>query len=111
MSKISDNKAERLLQTAQKTLLKGDAETAKEMVVLAMTTQDAVTALDKLLPSVPDPAPEELENLTEDQVAGIKSCAVSLMEAKQQKIAASILTKLERIEARKRLKRKRNKKK
>lgn len=110
MSKISESKTERLLRTAQKTLLKGDVETAKEMVVLAMTKEDAVQALDKLLPSVPEPAKEELEELTEEQVSSIRACAEDLVGAEQQMIATKILSKLERLEARKKLKRKRRKK-
>ena len=104
MSKRTDPKAERLLRIAQKTLLRGDRDTAREIAVMALTTEDAVQALDRLLPHVPEADPEALD-LSSEQVARIMSCARELEFMSQRKIADQILSKVERLEARKKLKR------
>lgn len=106
MSRRTDPKAERLLRIAQKTLLKGDRNTAREIAVMALTTEDAVQALDRLLPHVPEPDPEALD-LSSEQVAKIISCAREMENADQtqRKIACQILSKIERMETRKKLKR------
>jgi hypothetical protein len=99
------NKTEKLLGVAQATLLKGDRETAKEIAVMALTTEDAVDALDKLLPKVPEPeiSAEEIE-LSPNQVGKITALAQELQAQQKHKIASVILAKLERIEERKRQK-------
>lgn len=99
-------KAERLLQIAQATLLKGDRQTAREITVLALTMEDAVRALDKLLPRVPEPSPEIVEDLTGEQIARIMTCVRDLEQRNQKKVANQILAKLERLEAKKKLRRK-----
>lgn len=104
MSKRTDPKAERLLRIAQKTLLRGDRNTAREIAVMALTTEDAVQALDRLLPHVPEADPEALD-LSSEQVARIMGCARELEVMSQRKIANQILSKVERLEARKKLKR------
>lgn len=104
LAKQFNFKAERLLRSAQKTLLKGDRETARELVVLAMTTEDAVSALDKLLPRVPEP--EVDLDLGPEQVARIMSCVKDLEKRNQKRVAAQILSKIERIEAQKKRSRK-----
>lgn len=100
-------KAERLLRVAQQTLLKGDRETAREVAVLALATEDAVRALDKLLPRVPEPEPEAIEDLTGEQIARIMTCVRDLERRNQKKVAGQILAKLERLEAKKKLRRRR----
>lgn len=104
MSKRTDPKAERLLRIAQKTLLKGDRDAAREIAVMALTTEDAIQALDRLLPHVPQADPEALD-LSGEQVARLMSCAREIEAMSQKKIAHQILAKLERLEARKKLKR------
>lgn len=105
MPKRTDFKAERLLRIAQKTLLKGDRQTASEIAVMAMTTDDAVQALDRLLPRVPEADPEALE-LSDEQVASIMSCARELEGMNEKRIATQILSKLERIEVKKKFRKK-----
>jgi hypothetical protein len=99
------NKSEKLLGVAQTTLLKGDRETAKEIAIMALTTEDAVDALDKLLPKVPEPeiSAEEIE-LSPNQVGKILAIAQELQSKQKHGIASVILAKLEGIEARKRQK-------
>lgn len=105
MPKRTDQKAERLLQIAQKTLLKGDRQTASEIAILALTTEDAVHALDRLLPRVPEADPEALE-LSDEQVAKVMACARDLEGKNEKRIATQILSKIERMEAKKKLRRK-----
>lgn len=105
MSKRTDPKADRLLKIAQKTLLRGDTETAKEIAVMAMSTEDAVHALDRLLPRVQEADPEALE-LSDEQVAKVMACARELEGKNEKRIAVQILAKLERLEVKKKLRRK-----
>jgi len=101
-----------LLEVAGRTLDNGDRRTAKEMVVLAMKQEDAVDALDKLLPQVPEPTDEvpsrdDEDNLSESQLSRIMALARDLQDRKKFKIAQQILSKVEKIEeGRKRKKRK-----
>ena len=97
-------KSEKLLQVARSTLDKGDESTAKEMVVLAMKTEDAIDALNKLLPKVPDPILEEEIDLSENQIAKIHALAQDLEASHKFKIASLILGRLERIESAKQMK-------
>jgi hypothetical protein len=100
-------KAQRLLEVAGKTLDNGDRETAKEMVVLAMKQDDSIEALDRLLPSVPEPPVEvEEETLSESQVAKILGLVKELEQMKKFKIVNQILAKVEKIEEKKRRKKK-----
>lgn len=103
MTRVS--KAQRLLEVAGRTLDNGDREVAKEMVVLAMKEDDAIDALDRLLPSVPEPKFEvEEDTLTQSQVAQILALARDLSAMKKHRIVNQILAKVERIEQRKRKK-------
>lgn len=105
----SSSKTQRLLEVAGRTLDNGDREVAKEMVVLAMKQDDAIDALDRLLPSAPEPQFEvEEETLSESQVAKILTLAKQLEEMKKFKIVNQILAKVERIEERKKRKKKQN---
>ena len=104
MEKI-EHKSEKLFQIAKKTLEKGNRETAKRMAVLALTSEDALEALDKLLPKVPEPAMNEddLEELSPGQVGKIMGLARALEDLSKKRIASAILARLDRIEeARKR---------
>ena len=97
-------KSETLLEVARATLEKGDEDTAKEMVVLAMKTEDAIDALNKLLPKVPDPVPEYEIDLSENQIARIHALAKNLEAEKKYQVANLILGRLERIESAKKVK-------
>jgi hypothetical protein len=93
-------KSERLLQVARATLEKGDLDLAKEITVLALRSEDAVEALDKLLPTVPEPEiPEDELELSDNQVAKIRAVANELFDLKKQKLAHTILARLDRIDA------------
>jgi len=104
MPKRTDLKAERLLRIAQKTLLRGNRDEAREIAIMALTTEDAVQALDRLLPHVPEADPEALD-ISSEQVARLVGCARELEHMSQRKIATQILSKIERMEARKKMKR------
>jgi hypothetical protein len=93
-------KSSQLLQVARATLQKGDRNTAKEMAVLAMRSDDAVQALDRLLPKLPEPgiSAEELE-MSPEQIASITALARTIKATQHQKIVTAILGRLERIEA------------
>jgi len=97
-------KSQRLLQIARATLERGDESLAREMTVLALRSDDAMDALDKLLPKVPEPEMREEEfDLEENQVAQIRALANELVERKKDWIARSILARLDQIdEAKKR---------
>lgn len=98
-------KSERLLQVARATLEKGDLSLAKEMTVLALRSEDAIEALDKLLPTVPEPEISDIElDLSENQVAKIRAVANELFDRKKQKLAHSILARLDQIDAAKKRK-------
>lgn len=100
------SKAARLLQIASKTYSR-DPESAHQCVVMAMKSEDAIDALDKLLPKVPEPEPltESEMDLTSEQVASIRALA-SRVEARQKdKIATAILARLDKIEATKKKRR------
>lgn len=102
-----NSKAQRLLDVAGRTLDRGEREMAKAMVVLAMKQEDAIDALDRLLPSVQEPQFEvEEDTLSESQVAKILALARELGEMKRTKIVNQILAKVERIEAAKKRKKK-----
>lgn len=96
-------KTEKLLEVARSTLDKGDETTAKEMVVLALKTEDAVDALNKILPKVPDPIQEEELDLSENQIAKIHALAKDIEASEKFKIANLILGRLEKIESAKKL--------
>jgi hypothetical protein len=102
-----NSKAQRLLDVAGRTLDNGERETAKAMVVLAMKQDDAIDALDRLLPSVEEPQFEvEEDTLSESQVAKILALAKELGELRKNRIVTQILAKVERIEANKKRKKK-----
>jgi hypothetical protein len=101
MRKQVTPKAEQLLRAAQKTLLKGDRETAREVAVLALAEEDAIQALDKLLPRVPEVEPIEELDLSGEQIARIMNCAKEAERRDQTRIARQILAKLERLEEKK----------
>lgn len=107
MSTPTPLKSEKLLSVARATLEHGDLELAKEITVLALRSEDAMDALDKLLPKVPEPeiSEEELE-LSDNQVAQIRAMANELAERKKQKLANSILARLDRIDASKKRRKK-----
>lgn len=98
-------KSEILLEIARSTLERGEEDTAKEMVVLAMQTEDAVDALNKLLPKVPEPVQEEELHLSENQIAKIHALARDLESSHKLRVANLILGRLEKIESAKKLKR------
>lgn len=99
-------KAEKLMQLARKTI-ETDREAARELVVLALKQEDAVNALDKLLPKVPEkPEFEEIEELTQAQVGKIMALVTELETRNKKRIASTILAKIERMEQRKKKKRK-----
>jgi hypothetical protein len=109
MKSNSTPKSHRLLQIARATLDRGGTENevvAREMAVLALRSEDAMDALDKLLPKVPEPEMREEdfeENLEETQVAQIRAMANELVARKKDWIAKSILARLDQIdEAKKR---------
>ena len=102
-----DSKTQRLLEVAGRSLDNGDRAVAKEMVVLAMKQEDAIDALDRLLPSVPEPQFEvEEDTLSDGQVAKILALARELGQMKKFKLVNQILAKVEQIEARKKRKKK-----
>lgn len=107
-AKIVLGKTEKLLRAARTSLVKGHIEAAKELMVLALTQEDAVDALDKLLPRVPEPEmrAEEIEELTPGQVGRIMSLVKELETRDKKRIASTILAKLERIEQQKKRRRK-----
>jgi hypothetical protein len=101
-------KAEKLFQVAKATVERGDAETGKEMTVLALKAHDAIEALDRILPSLPEPlSAEEFEELNPQQVARIRSMVRQLEDRRQHKIAAVLLAKVESVETQQISKRKR----
>ena len=102
----TQSKSARLLHVARATLARGDRDTAQEITVLALRSEDAIEALDKLLPHVPEPEiPEEELELSDNQVAQIRAMATELFERKKQKLACTILARLERIDAAKKKRR------
>jgi hypothetical protein len=104
------NKSEKLLSLAKASLERGDEGLAKEITVLALRSEDAMDALDKLLPHVPEPElPEEELGLSDNQVATIRALASELLSRKKQKLAHSILARLDRIDAAKKRRRAQNK--
>jgi hypothetical protein len=103
------NKAEKLLDIAGRTLEAGDADEARRVAVMALKQEDAVDALDKILPSINEPQfeAEEFESeLSDQQVARIMSVAKELQQQRRFKIATQILAKIEKIEQSKKRKRK-----
>jgi hypothetical protein len=94
-----NSKAEQLMSIARATV-ETDREAAKDLVVLAIKTEDAMSALDRLLPKVPEPQMDEQEinDLSPGQVGKIMALVKELEGRKKQKIASTILAKVERIE-------------
>jgi hypothetical protein len=87
---MKKTKADLLLEASRKTLARGDRNTAKEIVVVALTTDDAIEALDRLLPQVPEADPGVLE-LSEHQIAKVTALAKSLPDSKlSKKILATV---------------------
>lgn len=93
-------KSSQLLEIARATLQRGETDSAKRMVVMAMRSEDAIHALDRLLPKVPTPeiSAEELE-LSPHAIAKITALARSLKATSHQKIVSALLGRVERIEA------------
>lgn len=93
-------KSLQLLEIARATLQRGEIDAAERMVVLAMRTDDAIEALDRLLPKVPEPeiSAEDLE-LSPQQIAKITALARDLKATRHQKIVTALLGRVERIEA------------
>lgn len=88
-------KSSHILELAQNTIFV-DRDSAKDLMVLAFKTEDAIHALDKLLPKVPEPmSNEEYKDLSEYQVAKIIAIANELNRREKQHIATKILTKIE----------------
>ena len=104
-------KAEKLLRVAKATVERGDLETGREVAVLALKSHDAIEALDRLLPAVQQPLSpdewDEIAELSQQQVARIRSMVQALEGRRQHRIAAVILAKVEAIEAQQVSKRKR----
>jgi hypothetical protein len=97
---------QRLIYVARQTFKAGDEVLAREMTVLALRSEDAMDALDKLLPKIPEPEIREEElGLSDNQVAQIRAMANELVERKKQKLANSILARLDRIDDAKKRKR------
>lgn len=98
-------KSQKLLEVAGKSIDNGDRVVAKEMAVLALKQDDAIDALDRLLPSPPEPPQafdtEEEDNLSQAQVSKILALAKELGEMKKHKVVNKILAKVEQIEAKK----------
>lgn len=94
-----NSKAEQLMSMARATV-ETDRDAAKELVVLAIRTEDAMSALDRLLPKVPEPQmdEEEIEELSPGQVGKIMALVRELEQRQKKKIASTILAKVERIE-------------
>ena len=94
------SKASRLLQIASKTFPK-DPESAHQYAVMALKSEDAIDALDKLLPRVPEPEPltDSEMDLTAEQVASIRSLASKVESRQKEKIATAILARLDKIES------------
>ena len=94
-----NSKAEQLMSMARATV-ETDRAAAKELVVLAIKTEDAMSALDRLLPKVPEPqmGEEEIEELSPGQVGKIMGLVKELEQRQKKKIASTILAKIERIE-------------
>ena len=102
-----NSKAEKLMQMARRTV-ETDREAAKELVVLALKQEDAVNALDRLLPRVPEKpdVEEEIEELSQAQVGKIMGLVRELEARDKKRIATAILSKLERMEQNRKKKRK-----
>ena len=88
-----------------------DRLAAKELVVLAIRTEDAIHALDRLLPKVPEPQMdlEELQELSSGQVGKIMALVRELEVRDKKRIASTILAKVERMEQVKKKKHRRKK--
>ena len=101
------SKSTRLLYVARATLERGDQAMAREVTVLALRSGDAMEALDKLLPKIPEPAeiPESELELSDNQVAQIRAVAKDLFERKKKTLAHTILARLEQIDAAKKRRR------
>jgi uncharacterized membrane protein len=94
-----NSKADQLMSMARATYEK-DREAAKELVVLAIRTEDAMSALDRLLPKIPEPQMDldEVEDLSPGQVGRIMALVRELEQMHKKKIASTLLAKVERIE-------------
>lgn len=102
-----DSKASRLFEIAKTSNFVGQRDVAKEMMILAFSQEDAIEALDKLLPKVPEPmSNEEYKDLTTAQVNKILEIAQELKIREKQHLAAKILAKVEASEKLKKRKRK-----
>ena len=95
------------MQMARRTV-DTDRQAAKELVVLALKQEDAVNALDRLLPRVPEKpdVEEEIEELSQAQVGKIMGLVRELEARDKKRIATAILSKLERMEQNRKKKRK-----
>ena len=102
-----NSKAEQLMSLARATA-ETDREAAKELVVLALKTEDAIHALDRLLPKVPEPQMEEdeIQELSPGQVGKIMALVHELELRQKKRIASTILAKVERLEQKKNNRRK-----
>lgn len=102
-----ESKASRLFNIAKASNYVGERSAAKEILVLAFKQEDAIEALDKLLPKVQEPmSSEEFKELTVAQVSQIMAVAQKLQERERQHIAAKILARVEANEQLKKRKRK-----
>ncbi len=91
---MNTKRTDQLVQAAEKTLERGDREMARELMVLAFRQNDAIEALDRLLPRVPNPIPEEAFELDDLQVAQIQRIAAEVSKDHPQ-LAEQILSRLE----------------
>lgn len=100
MNDEKPSKSLQLLEVARATLQRGNRDDAKRMVVMAMRSDDAVQALDRLLPKIqaPEISAEELE-LSPGQIAKITALARTIKATQHQKIVTALLGRVERIEA------------
>jgi hypothetical protein len=77
-------KAKKLLDISRATLLKGDRTTAEEIAVLALKSEDAVDALDQLMPKI-----ETLDQVEFEEVVELSKQQVEELEKEKEKIEHS----------------------
>jgi len=101
--------SKKLHEIAKKTYENGNERDAKRILCMAMTSEDSLDTLDKLMPQAPEsdlsreeikeleaPEHEKPPELTGAQVAKIRAIAQELEKRDLTKISKAILAKLDR---------------
>ena len=75
-------KAQRLLDVARKTYDNGNKPEAKKAVILALTAEDAIETLDKILPRIQEPemTEDEIQRVADSRLHSFKTLAAEIAE-------------------------------